>query len=1086
MKLYFGPKGLSPTRFIFQESAEKLTETPPEFNAAPLVNPLFDQNIYDEEALIDFEFAIKKISAPYKTRGFGREADNAADQIIQNFESSLERQMLALGYDYTNKTKLTNYDQEELAKIYVRLQNAEKFCSKNDILNVFATRLMGRIEPILRKTAEILDPIPTISLTLDNPQRTKLHVHPLSEFNPIPTAGKKITPSQLHLGQAFTHEPMLNLETTMKYDDPETKLTHEGIKLISDYLVDEYFPANAEMLKGLKIQHVTHLTPKQAILLASAITMERIVYSQEQIRAVSINPSAQTSNEQHVNDNIPIDRLFQWDKSDDGNGVCRNYASVMIGVFEALKSIQAPRKSLLHNTYMLDNTLSPFADFPGHVQLHAWNEVLSITEDGVHACVIDATWADSDSRGADPARGSFAETKLDFTDERMLPMIRRFEDSGYLDPEAYLLALVEKFKTSGYQAARLYVNRITSLYKGLPHEKQKKLYDQLKTVITTLPEPENTGQGGVHIRFPWRPKLLEVEKQRLNLRFANLQLDHPELFTGHTPTSVHLEEAGAPNLINPFNIEVPIDISDTELLRVLKLKKKFSDTLKEVADQCEGKLVFSSLAEVKEENVDTFLRNAKDFFTAPERQYLFRFKSITISVSEELKDPLNPWLARDDFLGSYDPAKLVKALSFIDFERAKRSRQYLDTKRAMQEIEEDPRLDGVLNGGLEGSLEAGKILIEALDGLDNETQDYVKKHPVTVQMSLIAAGDEAKGKIKGRSYYLSQALSYRKEEFFKKGYIDQNFRVQKSFELSDYFYDKAADYMSIKRNGRTYRLVTSRSGKLYVSLGGTSTDASLRIGDEIIAQEDPAAELDNVLGNREARALEMLRGKYEPDIQLFLDNPNLSAEQIRKKIEQYVRFEKEFERARALGVEIMVERYLRPFVNPRDLFVLRDFVAELEAESELLKSTIKKATITLRHDGTALWDTIEFTDTPGLRNREHKHGPRSQFIADLRASIPLRDKFRAVSKRHKVQFDLYENHIEYAPALLTTLETQLSRGNYERYTIEITHDLRTEVNNRDPKPSVREIPSGGGKFFWIVVPDQRRIYINPTPSEKMR
>lgn len=259
---------------------------------------------------------------------------------------------------------------------------------------------------------------------------------------------KKIDIRKLGIAWAIAYEARLNFKTTMQLDDPETP-ENEGIRNIANYLENIYFHEHADALESFGITDIKHMTPKQAVLLASYIPIERIEYSQAQIQWLSMfNAEAQ------LNDSVPIDKLFEWDHDKSGNGVCRNYAAVAIWVLEAIKMLQEPSKSLLHNTYALNLQDDYTAEeVPGNVDNHAWNWFINISEqkDGTHLIewvVLDSTWADSSSMSSDPARIWNNEVKLDYSKERFFTLVQKFEEIWVLPLESYVSQLWESYKTS--------------------------------------------------------------------------------------------------------------------------------------------------------------------------------------------------------------------------------------------------------------------------------------------------------------------------------------------------------------------------------------------------------------------------------------------------------------------------------------------------------------------------------------------------------------------------------------------------------------------------------------------------------------
>ncbi|MEI7511800.1 MAG: hypothetical protein WCJ84_06615 [Candidatus Peregrinibacteria bacterium] len=288
---------------------------------------------------------------------------------------------------------------------------------------------------------------------MDTPKTTKLVLRNFESFNPIPKPGEKIDIRALGIAGATANFPDLNLQSTVLLDNPKT-LENEGIKRIAEYLEKTYFKEHPDVLTTFGITDIHALTPKQAVQLASYIPIERVEYSKEQ--AKQSDSEKTVGAEMMINDSAPIDQLFQWGKDKSGNGVCRNYASIAIGVLESLKMLQDEKTSLIHNTYAINIQHVPndeLESVQGAVNEHAWNGFFTISQKGeeyvVDSVVLDSTWADASSIGSDPARiGHTKEGKLDYTRERFFTLAQKFDGKGLLPQEKYIPQLFENYKNS--------------------------------------------------------------------------------------------------------------------------------------------------------------------------------------------------------------------------------------------------------------------------------------------------------------------------------------------------------------------------------------------------------------------------------------------------------------------------------------------------------------------------------------------------------------------------------------------------------------------------------------------------------------
>jgi len=187
-------------------------------------------------------------------------------------------------------------------------------------------------------------------------------------------------------------------QETIKEKDWERKL----FSFISTYLEKD----GAETLKELGVEHLDALTPKQAVDLATRIVIDLTKYKWSDIAEDDdISP---LELEKTGADKNTVQQLLQEglsrknDPSWEGNGVCRNFASSVKGVFEALKANQT-RFSQLRDTYALyEGGMDEFApkrekenqmDFKRRTG-HAWNTFVTVSQEGAaNATIIDATWA---------------------------------------------------------------------------------------------------------------------------------------------------------------------------------------------------------------------------------------------------------------------------------------------------------------------------------------------------------------------------------------------------------------------------------------------------------------------------------------------------------------------------------------------------------------------------------------------------------------------------------------------------------------------------------------------------------------------
>lgn len=306
--------------------------------------------------------------------------------------------------------------------------DGDGFLDINPVTQVWPEYLFRRVENALfskRLISSKHEHPPVYEMTLANPSQTKVSIRTLDAFDPEVVPGTQVDLRSMGLGNLDLSATRLNLTGSLIADNPSTPV-NEGLANIAKYLVEDYFLKHPKALSQFKITDIYHLTPRQAVLLASYIPIERIQYSQVQAYGGA-------TLEREVNDYTPIEQLFQWDQDANGNGVCRNYATVARGILDALKTIQDPATSQINTTYALEIGYEEGGrSTQGFVGNHAWNGYITLTSEGIEATVLDSTWADVSSKGVDPAQDGYAEIKLDYTRERFATLMGYFGEKGLM------------------------------------------------------------------------------------------------------------------------------------------------------------------------------------------------------------------------------------------------------------------------------------------------------------------------------------------------------------------------------------------------------------------------------------------------------------------------------------------------------------------------------------------------------------------------------------------------------------------------------------------------------------------------------
>ncbi|NCS99818.1 hypothetical protein GW765_02455 [Candidatus Parcubacteria bacterium] len=186
-------------------------------------------------------------------------------------------------------------------------------------------------------------------------------------------------------------------QETIKEKDWERKL----FSFVSSYLEKD----GVETLKELGIEHLDALTPKQAIDLATRVVIDLTKYkwsdTKEAKSDIPLKPEKSGADKNTVQQLLQEGLSRKNDPDWEGNGVCRNFASSVKGVFEALKTNQT-RFSQLRDTYALyEGGMDEFAPKRQKKNVmemdrtgHAWNTFVTVSREGAaNATVIDATWA---------------------------------------------------------------------------------------------------------------------------------------------------------------------------------------------------------------------------------------------------------------------------------------------------------------------------------------------------------------------------------------------------------------------------------------------------------------------------------------------------------------------------------------------------------------------------------------------------------------------------------------------------------------------------------------------------------------------
>ena len=225
--------------------------------------------------------------------------------------------------------------------------------------------------------------------------------------------------------------------------------------LLADYLADD--PAGQQLAAGLKIRSLSHLTPEQAVKLSAAFVQNVSRYTKSDVGSKELTRADQSTASELIKEGISKRQDPTWN----GNGVCRNVASNVEAVFEALKQTQA-ELSMLNNTYCVYGAGADGAGYEdsradtntfslGDRSGHAWNTFVTVDSEGsAVTTIIDATWAlDKDA--------SLAIKHLDRTEVRATTQLMQLFEKSEVKTESFygLTDYVQKLIRNSYTNRQL-------------------------------------------------------------------------------------------------------------------------------------------------------------------------------------------------------------------------------------------------------------------------------------------------------------------------------------------------------------------------------------------------------------------------------------------------------------------------------------------------------------------------------------------------------------------------------------------------------------------------------------------------------
>jgi hypothetical protein len=418
-------------------------------------------------------------------------------------------------------------------------------------------------------------------LEIQTSENEKIAFSDLDSFNPqiAPSEKAHEIPASIEkylLGKeklAGTEPGASTYQETTKERNWERKL----YSFVSSYLEKD----GVETAKQLRIEHLESLTPKQAIELATQIVIDLTKYKQSDTKKqradLVVKPKKTKADKSTVLQLLREGQLRRNDTDWEGNGVCRNFASSVKAVFEALKANQT-RFSQLRDTYCVyEGGAETFAPKRGKKNVfemnktgHAWNTFVTVSKEGAaNAVIVDATWAKRN-----------LETKkiegLDYTLTRMEPVVnaigQKFQESTPDKEEQlkhilsfYMLKMEKPGDTGGFvspeEEKQFYATRALELImrQGVPQE---------------LPKPFVEAIGQEYLKIADGADISEIETI-YKISQSNPDLDFRNIFENYLKDK---------KLSNYYDARALI-FRDDNLQRVvfeeLKFRKDFNNFLKE-------------------------------------------------------------------------------------------------------------------------------------------------------------------------------------------------------------------------------------------------------------------------------------------------------------------------------------------------------------------------------------------------------------------------------------------------------------------------------------------------------------------------
>lgn len=214
----------------------------------------------------------------------------------------------------------------------------------------------------------------------------------LDKFNPraaVQDAPNKYSSEIIKFLQSFETDTFNN---TIKTEGWEKKL----FNFVKNYVNSS--EQMQELMQRFNIKDLYFLSPEQAIEIVTTMVVDLTKYYEESEKT---SQADQKSALELLGEGLKNKQNPDWQ----GNGVCRNFASITKALFDSIKSSQG-KYSFLKNThcvirYGLRRDYDPA--IAGHTYEHTsvghvWNDFVQVSHDGLSSstAIVDVTWAKRD------------------------------------------------------------------------------------------------------------------------------------------------------------------------------------------------------------------------------------------------------------------------------------------------------------------------------------------------------------------------------------------------------------------------------------------------------------------------------------------------------------------------------------------------------------------------------------------------------------------------------------------------------------------------------------------------------------------